>query len=254
MHGGMAGYFTPFVHAVPWLMLATAMRFIYATHTGLLWFVTFFVANICIFLAFMVVAHQLIQQAGGRTELGSLAFGKQVAIGRNVVLRITLLLTGLSFAVAWLGAPTLAEHLLFGFDGIAFDQDSRLGFLLSSFLAALILLMLLAGERGERGTILRAVAEFAARRNSLVPAVLAVALFLLVLSAIQGVVRAIVYEFGQMPSVPFAIRNFAFFIFVFSFATVRLCGCLALLVYALRRSYRRGDWSPGATAVITRPE
>ena len=254
MHGGMPASVTPLVHAVPWLMLATVMRIIYAAHTGLLWHVTFFVANICIFLAFMIVSHVMIQHAGGRTELGSLPFGKQVAIGRNVVPRITLLLTGLSFAVGWFGAPTLADHLLFGFDGIAFDQYSGWGFLLSSFLAALILLMLLAGERGERGTISAAVAEFAARRKSLVPAVLAVAAFLLGLSAFQGVVRELVYEFGQMTSVPFAIRSFVFFIFIFSFATVRLCGCLALLVFALRRSYRRGDQLPTGTAVITRPE
>jgi hypothetical protein len=129
-----------------------------------------------------------------------------------------------------------------------------LGFLLSSFLAALILLMLVAGERGERGTIRAALAEFAARRNSLVPAVLAAAVFLLVLSAFQGVVRWFVNELWQMSSVPFAIRTFAYFIFIFSFATVRLCGCLAVLVFALRRSYHRGDLATAGTAVITRPE
>lgn len=237
-----------FVHAVPWLMLATTMRIIYAVHDGLAGQTAFFVANVAIFLAFLIVSHQMIVLTGGRTELGSLGLGKQVEIGRGIILRITLSLAVLSFAVAWLGAPGVAAYLVAAFDGIAFDQYSRAGILLSSVLAAIVLLMVLASERGDRATILGAVGELAGRRNSLLPAIAAVAVFLLVLSEAQGIVRGGVQQIWQTAWLPYPLRAFVYFAFIFSFATLRLCGVLAILIVGLRRSYRRGEGSSAAPA------
>ena len=237
-----------FVHAVPWLMLATTMRIIYATDGGLVGYLAFLAANIAILLAFLLVAHHMIEMADGRTELGRLGFDRQLAMARNIVIRITILLAGLSYCVAWLGAPGLSGHLVYGFDGIAFDQHTTIGMVLSSILAAVVLVMALASEAGRRATVLSAVRELAARWRSMLPAVAAVAAFLIVLSAVQGIVRADVRQLWQTASLPYDVRALIYFVFIFSFATLRLCGCLAILVLGLRRSYRRGEGHRAANA------
>ncbi len=80
----------------------------------------------------------------------------------------------------------------------------------------------------------------------MVPAVVAVAAFLVVLSAAQGLVRAVVQEIWQTAWIPYSVRTFTYFGFIFSFASVRLRGSLTILVLALRRSYRRQE---GSTAL-----
>jgi hypothetical protein len=237
-----------FLHAVPWLMLAATMRIIYATDGGLLGYLAFLAANIAILLAFLLVAHHMIEMADGRTELGRLAFDRQLAMARNIVIRITILLAGLSFCVAWLGAPSLSGHLLYGFDGIAFDQHTWIGMVLSSILAAVVLLMALASAAGRRATVLSALRELAARWKSMLPAIAAVAAFLIILSAAQGIVRGDVQQLWQTAWVPYDVRALVYFVFIFSFATLRLCGCLAILVLGLRRSYSRGERDHAANA------
>lgn len=242
--------FAAFLPGVPWLMLATTMRIIYATDDGIVRHGAFFLANVAILLAFLVVAHQTIVCADGRTEIGTLSFARQIGIARKVILRITLLLAFLSLTLTWLGAPRLAAHVVYGFDGIAFDQFSSTGFVLSAFLAPLVLLMVLAGERGGRAVLLLAGREFAARWRSLLPAVAVSAAFLFALSAGQGVVREFVQEIWQTPWVPYFLRALLYFFFIFSFATLRLYGILAIVVFALRQSYLRGE-GPSQPSAVT---
>ena len=235
---------TGFIHAVPWLMLATAMRIIYATSQGLVEHVTFTIANLAILLAFLIVAHHLIVLTGGRTELGTLGFARQIGIARPIVLRISLLLSGLAIAAVFFGAPGLAGQFLSVFDGIAFDQFSRVGALYSSVAAAAVLMMALAAESGRPATIAGALIELARRWKSMLPAIIAVTAFLVLLSSVQGDVRRVVQELWETSWVPLALRAYVYFAFIFSFATLRLCGSLAVLVLALRRSYRARAGAP----------
>ena len=57
------------------------------------------------------------------------------------------------------------------------------------------------------------------------------------MSAVQGEVRGLIWYFFQTGA-PQPIKNLVYFFFVFGFATVRLWVTLAVLVFALRESYR----------------
>ena len=73
----------------------------------------------------------------------------------------------------------------------------------------------------------------------MVPAIITVSFVDIGLSVIQGIVRTVVYAFWHGSTAPSFIRALVFFFFVFAFASIRLWTTLAILVFALRESYRR---------------
>ena len=73
-------------------------------------------------------------------------------------------------------------------------------------------------------------------RPCMVPAIIAVALVDVALSVMQGSARLNVYLFWLHSPAPETLRNLVYFAFIFTFASVRLCITLAILVFAAHRS------------------
>ena len=116
------------MEAVPWLMLASAMRFLAYGHRGAA-ILALIIANLSPFLAFLIAAQRMIEFADGRTALAHLTFKEQVVLARRVIDRVLVLLVGAVAVLYLLGAEELAPYMMMGFDGIAFDQFSKTGML-----------------------------------------------------------------------------------------------------------------------------
>jgi hypothetical protein len=174
-------------------------------------------------------------------------FSDQLRLGWNILKRVLGLLVAAWLAMLLLGVRDLAPHLLFGFDGIAFDQFSKVGMAWSGLLAALVLLMLVGAERSGRPSLRGALSELRRRAAFLVPAIAIVALLQIGLNAVQGLARGIIRLMIQTPEIPSIVTQFAYFGFVFAFATVRLWMLVGILVFALRASYRQSG--PGPTVL-----
>jgi hypothetical protein len=222
--------------AVPWLMLASAMRFVAYTNPAVA-LPAYILADLAIFLAFLLAAQRMIELADGTTRLGRLDFNEQMRLACKVLGRVVLLLIAAAIVIAVVGPRELAMTMLIGFDGIAFDQGSKVGIIWSAFLAALVLLMVVRAGEGGDVAFFAASKELAQRSLYLVPAIVVLTGILIAMSAVQGEVRGLVWYFFQTGA-PQPIKNLVYFFFVFGFATVRLWVTLAVLVFALRESYR----------------
>jgi hypothetical protein len=238
--------FGPFrlLEAVPWLMLASALRFVgYANQA--IFLPALIVASVAIFLAFILAARRMVEFTGGHTHLAGLSFNEQLLLSRAILWRIGILLVaGTAFAFL-AGAGEVAPAFLLGFDGIAFDQFVRLGLLWSAVLAAIMLLMIFRVQ--ETGTIsLRdALQQFWLRAAWLLPAIAALFLALLLLNIVQHWGRTAVYTFWTTTNWPQNVKNLVYFFFVFGFATLRLWLVLAVLIFAIRESYWQGQRQNG---------
>jgi hypothetical protein len=78
--------FGPFklLHALPWLILAAAMRVI-AFGGGAVALPAIVVADISVLLAFFATAQQSIEAAGGRSSLGELTLGEQFKLSFSML-------------------------------------------------------------------------------------------------------------------------------------------------------------------------
>jgi hypothetical protein len=110
----------------------------------------------------------------------------------------------------------------------------------SAFLAAVSLLLLLKAESTGKANLFDALRELWDRSVCMVPAIIAVSFADIGLNVCQGMVRSVVYAFWQSSTAPSLVRALVFFFFIFAFASIRLWTTLAIFVFALRESYRRG--------------
>lgn len=233
---------------VPWMMLSAAIR-VLSVQGGLVALVAMQISDLCLFIAFLLAARRMIDFTGGVTSLGRLSFGQQVAMGRKILPRVIGVMIAGAAIVFTFGFPWVGAHMLLGFDGIAYDQQTIDGFLWSAFLAALTLLLVLRFEKAGDASLVAVSRELWSRAYYLAPAILLVAVIDVGLSILQGAARGVVYAFWTSNVAPSLVRALTFYAFVFTFAAVRLWITLAILVYALRESYRRGPATPvsGAT-------
>jgi hypothetical protein len=229
------------LEAVPWLMLASAFRLMAYVHKALA-LPAIVLAAVALFLAFLLAARRMIELADGSTRLGTLGFVEQLTLARNILGRVFVLLLIVSLAVSIVVSRELAPYLLLGFDGIAFDQYSKLGMAWSSILAAIVLLLVVQAGTGEKMSLLGALQELVARWAWLLPAIIAVAIVQVGLSFVQGGVRHLLALFAH--SAPRPVFNSLYFAFIFGFATVRLWATLTVLTFALRESYRGPRQAP----------
>ncbi len=241
------GVFRPalLLETVPWLMLAAALRVV-IFHRGLAAFPAEVGANAAIFIALLLCARRMVEFTGGTTQLGYLSLRDQLVLAYRVLHPVGLVIVGLYIGLSYVGARTLAPSFYFGFDGIAFDQTSNLGRLWSAVIAAVVLLMVVRYEHGQRPSMLGGLRELAARWKYLLAGIVVAALFQILLSPVQGLARWGVYQFWTGTAAPDALKAAVYFTFIFSFATLRLWGTVAILIFALRESYRRGAPAPAA--------
>lgn len=246
------GAFRPalLLETVPWLMLAAALRLVIFVG-GFAAFPAEIAANAAIFIALLLCARRMIEFTGGTTQLGYLSLRDQLILAYRVLHPVGLVIVGLYFGLAYLGARTLAPSFYFGFDGIAFDQSSNLGRLWSAVVATVILLMVVRHEQGQRLSMLAGLREFAARWKYLLAGIAVAALFQIVLSPLQGLVRWQVYYFWIGTAAPEALKTAVTFVFIVGFATLRLWGTVAILILAIRESHRRSVTAPVAGSAGT---
>src|SRR5262245_54206078 len=235
--------FGPFrlLQALPWLVMAAAMRVI-AFGGGAVALPAIIVANLAVLQAFLATATRSIEAEGGQTGLGNLDFLEQFQLMRVVLWRIVGLMLAATVALVALGFTGMAPDMLYGIDGMAFDQHTVIAKFWSAFIAALILLILVGAERNRgRVGLFAALREFAQRWYWLGGAVIVLGIAYLGLGLIQGWVRSAIRIFWQTSDASQFIKNLIYFVFIFSFAMLRLWMTLLILTYGLKQSYIHDD-------------
>jgi hypothetical protein len=229
-----------FLEALPWLVMAAAMRVI-AFGGGAVALPATMVAAIAVLHAFLVVAQRSIELNAGKTGIGELDFLEQFRLSRAVQWRIALLMLAAAWALLATGYTSFASHMMSGLDGMAFDQWTNIGKFWSAFIAALVLLMIVDAEqnRGEVSFV-RALGDFARRAPWIGAAVVVLGTVYLGLGLCQGWVRSAIWNFWQVSAASQFIKNLIYFVFIFSFAMLRLWITLLIITYGLKLSYLRG--------------
>lgn len=229
-----------FLEALPWLVMAAAMRVI-AFGGGVVAFPALVIASIAVLHAFLVVAQRSIELAGGQTNLGALDFTEQFRLSKAVLGRIALLMFAVSCALLAAGFKTFAPNMMDGIDGMAFDQWTDIGKFWSATIAALILLMVVGAEQNNgQVTFFKAAGEFVRRGLWIGTAVIVVGVVYIGLGLGQGWVRSAIWNFWQISSASQFIKNLIYFVFIFSFAMLRLWVTLLILTFGLKQSYIHG--------------
>jgi F0F1-type ATP synthase membrane subunit c/vacuolar-type H+-ATPase subunit K len=233
-----------FFEAMPWLVLAASMRVI-AFNSPLIAIPATVFASIAVLHAFLVVTQRSIELAHGQTGLGGLGgldFTEQSRLTRAILWRIGLLMLAASIAVLAAGYTSAAPHMMSGLDGMAFDQFTDIGKFWSAAVAALTLVMIVGAERNDgRVSFREAAAEFARRGLWLGAAVIALGIIYLGLGLGQGLIRNALWHFYQTSAAHPLIKNLIFFVFIFSFALLRLWVTLLVLTWGLKQSYLRAS-------------
>jgi hypothetical protein len=235
--------FGPFrlLHGLPWLILAAAMRVV-AFGGGIVALPAIVVADIAVLLAFFATAQQSIEVAGGRSSLGELTPGEQLRLSFSILWRITLVMIAAALGVAALGFTSFAPHLMAGLDGMAFDQFTHVGRFWSASIATLVLLIILNAERnGGEVALFAAIGEFARRGLWLAAAIVVLGAVNIALGFGQEVVRSAIWQFWQTSSASAFTKQLIYFVFIFSFAMLRLWITLSILTFGLKQSYIHGD-------------
>lgn len=238
--------------AVPWLMLATALRVVQSRGGGLALFAELG-SSLAIFLSFLITACRMIEITQGSTALGSWSFRRQLWLGKKILGWMFLLVLAVSTIVIAAVDKMLGRYLVLGVDGIAFDQYTYVGMFWSAFLAAVMLLMMLQVERTGSSNLFRALSELAQRAAFLLPAIAAIGIIDVLLSLVQGVFRYGIFILWHTDWVPQVLKGGTYFLFIFGFASLRLWITIAILIFALRESYiRRSGGRTGNTAITPR--
>jgi len=124
---------------------------------------------------------------------------------------------------------------------MAFDQWTDIGKFWSATIAALILLMIVDAEQNAgQVSFFKATGEFARRGLWIGAAVMVLGLAYLGLGLFQGWVRGAIWNFWQVSSSSQFIKNLIYFVFIFSFAMLRLWVTLLVLTFGLKQSYIHG--------------
>lgn len=230
-----------FIECLPWLVLAAGMRVI-AFSGGVIALPAIFVATVAVLLAFQVTARRSIELADGETHLGAMTFEDEFRLSLRILARIGALMLVASMISVSLGISPLDLNFMGGIDGMAFDQPTAAGKIWNASIATLILLMIVGVERHDnRVRFFAACREFARRRAWLGVGLLVLTAAYFGLGFVQGLVRNAIAIYGQAPTTNTFIRNLIFFVFIFSFAMLRLWVTLMILTAALKQSHLRGD-------------
>lgn len=194
--------------------------------------------TVILLLAFLVASQRMIEIAGGVSHLGKLSMTEQLRLSRAVVWRMIAI--GLLVAVAAKAAgmpPDNAARFVQGFDGIAFNRYFDLLLIWSPLTAIFAFLMLVEKGLGRAATLRGSAREFAIRWPYLLSAALIIMPCILLLNGLQSLIGPPISDFVTS-FLPERLRVLAVITFLFAFAFARLWLTVALLTYALRRSYR----------------
>jgi len=227
-----------FLEALPWLIVAATMRVItYGGGPAAL--PAIIIASVAVLLAFVLVAQRSIELADGQTGLGSLTLNEQIKLALGILWRVVLVMIAAMILASLAGFPGFGPNMMLGLDGMAFDQPTTVGKFWSATVAAFVLLMIV-GADANSGTLsfMSAIKEFGRRFVSIVAAIAVLGAIYIGLGFIQGAVRHAIWIYGQTAPHGHFVKNLIFFVFIFSFAMLRLWITLLVLTYGLKQSYR----------------
>jgi hypothetical protein len=225
---------------VPWLLLASVFR-VFAAHGGLRALAGLTVSAFALFIAFLLASRRMIESADGQTGLGKLPFAEQMRLSRQVLGRVLAVMAVGWISVCALVSPLHGAAMLYGFDGTAFDHVALPQMVWSGVIGALVLIMIIQVGAEQPLSLKSALGEFAARWRSLVPAIAILTALYFGLSFLQGLVRRPVQVFYSTSTHLPMIKNLVYVGYVLVFATIRLWCTRAVLTFAMRHSYRRGE-------------
>jgi hypothetical protein len=142
----------------------------------------------------------------------------------------------------YIGEKTFAPFMLTGLDGMAFAQTNVLSMLWSAIVATLVLLMIVgAGRNAGQPDFVATGRELAQRGVWLAAAILVLTIGYFALGFVQDIVRGVMMEFWRNSPLNQLLKNLIYFVFIFSFAMLRLWMTLLILTFGLKQSYVRGD-------------
>lgn len=194
-----------------------------------------------LFIAFLLAARRTIEYADGRTSLGHLSFAEQMRLARRILGRVLVLMVLGWVALGLLTSPQYGASMMHGIDGIAFDQHGLPQMAWSSVIATIVLIMVIQAGAAMPVSLPAALREFATRGRVLLPAIAILTLFYVVLSFIQDHVRGPLFVFLKTSDHSQTLKNLIYYGYLLSFSALRLWSALAILTFALRESYRRGE-------------
>ncbi|WP_375784491.1 hypothetical protein ACE10Z_32840 [Bradyrhizobium sp. Pha-3] len=233
------GPFRP-LPALPWLIMATALRIVGYGNVGLM-LPALVLADVCVLLAFFATARDSIQAAGGRSSLGELTLAEQTGLSLSILWRIALVMIVATLGTAAIGFTSFAPHLMWGLDGMAFDQGTHLGRFWSAAIAALVLLIIVNAEgNAGRVALFAAVKQLGRHGLWLAAAVLVLGAINVALGYGQELVRTAIWQFWQTSTASQPFKSLVYVIFIFGFAMLRLWITLSVLTFGLKQSYARG--------------
>jgi hypothetical protein len=236
--------FGPFriLHALPWLILAAAVRVIASGGHDAMILSAIFVADIAILLAFFATAQRSIETADGQSALGEFTLNKKFRLSLSILWRIAFLMIPATFVTIAIGYTALAADLFSGLVGMAFNQYTEIGQFWSAGIAALVLLMIVRAERnGGKIALFPAVAEFARRGLWLSAAAITLGVVNIGFGFGQEIVCSAIWQLCQTSGATDLVKYLIYYVFIIGFAMLRLWVTLTVLTIGLRQSYVRGD-------------
>lgn len=198
------------------------------------------IATIAVLNAFIVVTQRSIELTGGHSGLEDLSTTQSFKVLLTILAWIVLLMILAMLAPLAMGYKTIVPAMLLGIDGMAFAQNDILAMFWSATIATLVLVMIVdAGRRDGRIGLAAVGYELFRHRACLLVGVVVLTVSYIVLGSIQDAVRAVLVEFWRTSPLNQLFKNTIMFVYIFSFAMLRLWMTLLVLTYALRQSYVR---------------
>ncbi|MES1155652.1 MAG: hypothetical protein ABUL48_04400, partial [Pseudorhodoplanes sp.] len=120
-------------------MLASSLRFLGHTTGGGAALIMIVLSDLAVFFAFLLGTRSMIEWTGGTARMGKTSLRDELKLAHAVLWRVLAMLIVVTVS-AHAAGYAFAAPLMLGFDGIAFDQFTRIGMIWSSILAAIVLL------------------------------------------------------------------------------------------------------------------
>ncbi|KIZ47818.1 hypothetical protein OO17_02325 [Rhodopseudomonas palustris] len=199
-------------------------------------------ASIAVLNAFIVVAQRSIELAGGQTDLGEQTLRTSLKLSLAILTRIGLLMAAAALAVNSVGGHSLAATMMTGIDGMAFAHVNTLSMWWSAFIATLVLLMVIHAEHNAgQPAMMAAGRELVQRRIWLAASIVVLTVGYVALGFVQDAIRVVLMDFWLHSPLNQILKNLIYFVFILSFAMLRLWMTLLILTFGLKQSYIRGS-------------
>lgn len=230
------------VEATPWLLIATIVRL--RSHAPATFLIGTQLAQLLVFMAFLLMSQRIISLLGGGTSLPRLPFRQQLLLGGAILWRVLIMSIVVLVAAKYFGSSRIPFFYMLGIDGIVFPWYGQSIPLLSAFMATFAFLMVTEKGLERKPTFRNVFTQFRLRWTYLLPAMLIVGLFLSGADALQAFTTAALEPLYVASAGPF--QRYFYTGYFLGYSYLRLWIVVVILTYALRASYRHQQTDAGA--------